>query len=70
MNLNINWNYVAKKFVRDTAAFFIASAAVQQFTSGVGTPDLEALGVALIGAAGTAVYRLVRELGLFGEATT
>lgn len=62
-----NWKYIALKFVRDTAAFFAASTAFQQFTSGVGTFDPEALGVALIGAAGTAVYRIAREAGLFGE---
>lgn len=64
----INYRYIAEKFARDTVAFFIASAAVQQFTSGVGAPDFHALGVALIGAAGTAAYRVIRELGLFGEA--
>lgn len=68
MFTGINYRYLAEKFVRDAAAFFVASTAFQQFTSGVGAPDFHTLGVALLGACGTAAYRLVRELGLFGEA--
>ena len=65
----INWVYVAEKFVRDAAAFFVASTAFQQFVDGAGTIDIESLGAALVGALGTAGYRLSRELGLFGEQT-
>lgn len=64
----IDWAYLAEKFVRDTAMFFIASEAFQQFTDGAGAFDPGAIGVALLGAAGTAVYRIIRELGLFGSA--
>jgi hypothetical protein len=66
----INWKYIAEKFARDTAAFFIASTAFQQFLDGAGTVDPKALGVALGGAVGTAVYRIIREMGLFGESAT
>ena len=62
----INWPYVVEKFIRDTVMFFIATEAFVQFTEGAGSFDPGALGMALLGAAGTAVYRLLRELGLFG----
>ena len=62
----IDFKYIGLKFVRDLAAFFVASTAFMQFADGVGTPDFESLGVALIGAAGTAMYRVIRDLGGFG----
>lgn len=64
----INWAYVTEKFIRDTAMFFVATEAFAQFTEGGVAFDAGALGAALLGAAGTAVYRIVRELGLFGSA--
>lgn len=65
--MNIDFRYIGFKFARDVAAFFVASEAFRQFTDGVGSPDPESLGVALVGAVGTAGYRLLREFGFIPE---
>lgn len=59
----LDFAYIAEKFLRDTAMFFVATDVVRQIGDGVGFPSLESLGVAFVGAAGTAIYRAVRDLG-------
>lgn len=64
----IDWGYALNKFVRDVLMFFIGSEAVLSLKD-ADIPDasLEALGVALAGAVGTAAYRIARDL-FFKEA--
>ncbi|MBK7330582.1 MAG: hypothetical protein IPI85_16345 [Dehalococcoidia bacterium] len=63
----INWVYVAEKFVRDAAAFFVASTAFQQFVDGAGTIDIESLGAAFHRGSRHRRLPALRELGLFGN---
>ena len=66
----IDWGYSFQKFVRDTVMFFVGSEAVLSLKD-TEIPDasIEALGVALAGAIGTAAYRIARDLFFSGETT-
>lgn len=58
----INYQYVFEKFVRDAIFFFVGTEAVTSVANGDPGVSLGALGAALLGACGTAAYRVARDL--------